>query len=246
MFEAQLLYGATSPGLQVYSPWFPRRGDNAIFTIDFINGAATVKVEVFSKAAAEPGDGTQVTGSFTASSSSSPPQVSGSFSGFKELVRYRYSVTDASTKFALFRMLAPVWWDTVKVWVVFEAQLLYGAAGRGLQIYSPWFPRRGDNAMFTIDFVGGAATIAVEVFSKDVADAGDGTQVTGSFTASSSTSPPQKSGSFSGLKDLVRYRYTVTDASTKFALFRMLAPVWWDTVKVWQRWCRRLEQHAVL
>src|SRR5436853_791084 len=98
MFDAQLLYGATSPGLQVYGPWFQRRGDNAIFTIDFIGGAASVKVEVFTKALADTGDGTQVSGSFSATSSSSPPQVSGSFSGFKELVRYRYSVTDASTK----------------------------------------------------------------------------------------------------------------------------------------------------
>src|SRR5436853_5427260 len=98
MFDARLLYGDRSPVLQIYGPWFLRGGDNAVFSIDFVRGTATVILEVLTTALADAGDGTLLHGSFSASSSG---QGSGLFSGFKDLVRYRYSVTDATSKWAL-------------------------------------------------------------------------------------------------------------------------------------------------
>ena len=51
MFDAQLLFGAASLGTRAFSPWFPRRGDNMIATVDIIAvSGANLRVTVLTKA----------------------------------------------------------------------------------------------------------------------------------------------------------------------------------------------------
>jgi len=109
--------------------------------------------------------------------------------------------------------------------------MLFGQTTDGTEVYSPWFPRQGDNARFTLEVVAvSSATLKVEVFTKNSEDAGDGTIVSG-VSATSTTVERKVFEAEGGLEELVRYKFTVTDAVTKWVLFRMLRPVWFDSVE---------------
>ena len=75
----------------------------------------------------------------------------------------------------------------------------------------------------------------VEVFTKNKEDTSDGTNAdsgaTTKITLTTATRGTTEWGpSLSpALKELVRYKYTVT---TNWVLFRMLTPVWFNAVKV--------------
>jgi len=109
---------------------------------------------------------------------------------------------------------------------MFDAQLLFpGAAGAALSFYSPWFPRQGDN-------------LRVTVFTKNNEDTGDGSDAdAGTSIVASATgrSTAEWTSGTAGLKELVRYKYSVQSTgtgATDWVLFRMLTPVWFNTVKV--------------
>lgn len=123
---------------------------------------------------------------------------------------------------------------------MFDAQLLFpGAAGAALSFYSPWFPRQADNLRVTVDVVGRVSSqLTVRVFTKNNEDTGDGTDAdVGTSIVASATgraSAEWTSGT-AGLKEMVRYKYTVQSTgtgATDWVLFRMLSPVWFNTVKV--------------
>ena len=123
MFEAQLLTASSS--VEVYSPWFPRGGDSARFTLDVIKSHATsgatitFEVEAWTKNREETGDGADADTSVSISSVSgrtTTEWLSTSSVGFKELVRYRFILGNSGksgTVWILFRMLPPVWFDAV-------------------------------------------------------------------------------------------------------------------------------------
>ncbi len=116
---------------------------------------------------------------------------------------------------------------------MFEAQLLMGQGSEGTQVFSPWFPRQGDNARMTLEVVAiSGATIKVEVFTKSSETDGDGSLAGTSGTDKiERTTAGRETYEWSGnLNELVRYKFTVTDATTKWVLFRMLPPVWFDTI----------------
>ena len=113
--------------------------------------------------------------------------------------------------------------------VMFEAQMLF----KGCTVYSPWFPRRGDNVIITLDFIArSGTTVAVSLFTKNTEDPGDGGLVAGGpviSTTSLTQTPYTQTGE---LLELVRYQFEVTGTNAyDWALFRMLPPVWFDTVK---------------
>lgn len=119
MFDAQLVLAelvAPNPDTVLYSPWFSREGDHAFFCLEIVAlSEAVVQVEVFTKAAEDPGDGTAVSGSLSASSVG---KTEAEFGGLEQLVWFKYTVSvDAasleSSAWALFRMLPPVWFDAV-------------------------------------------------------------------------------------------------------------------------------------
>jgi hypothetical protein len=111
MIIGQTLMGSSST---YYSPWFPRQGDTAVFSAQIIaiSATSTLTVVVDTKntentdtEATQPANGT-FTGStaIVISSGPSTPVV-----GLKELVRFKYTVSDASSKFCHFRVLPPSW-----------------------------------------------------------------------------------------------------------------------------------------
>lgn len=115
MFQAQLLM-CTNPSQPVYSPWFPRQGDNLRATVELAaNGAsANVTVTVLTKAQDATTNGTAIGSTFA---SSGPGRVTAEFTptdGINELVRYKFDPGTTSSGWVLFRMLAPVWFDSIK------------------------------------------------------------------------------------------------------------------------------------
>jgi hypothetical protein len=121
MFEAQMLFPGAVPatGIMVYGPWFSKQGDSLRATVDIaqVNGA-TLKVEVFSKNTEDTGDGTNADAATNITSGATGRTTAEWTSGtatLKELVRYRFKVTGAVVSdWVLFRMLSPVWFDSVK------------------------------------------------------------------------------------------------------------------------------------
>ena len=65
----------------------------------------------------------------------------------------------------------------------------------------------------------------MEVYEKNSADAGDGVAATGSITR---TATGTETLEFSGCKEFVRFKFTVTGTGATYALFRMLDDVWYD------------------
>ena len=121
---------------------------------------------------------------------------------------------------------------------MFDAQLLLTKSS-SYSVFSPWFPRGGDNLRVTLERVAAAASadeIGLAVVTKNVEDSGDGTVVAGSITVASgsTTDAVQANGEWNGLvKELVRYKFTVKGASNaagNWLLFRVLSPVWYNSV----------------
>lgn len=101
-------------------------------------------------------------------------------------------------------------------------------------LFSPWFPREADNAVFTYEQIKlESSSFTVEVWHKNTEDLGDGTQLTGTFTADSTFSNIYYH-TFEGLKELVRFRYELNSGDWEvggpcFVIYRMLAPTWFNT-----------------
>lgn len=112
---------------------------------------------------------------------------------------------------------------------MFEAQLLV-ASGEGTLVFSPWFPRQGDNATFTLEVVAtNGVELDVQVFTKNVEDPGDGTPVLGGAIALSAPGISRGAWGPDTLLELVRYQF-VARGEGLWVLFRMLPPVWCDSV----------------
>ena len=113
---------------------------------------------------------------------------------------------------------------------MFQAQLLLGTQS----VYGPWMPRGGDLMSITLDLISTNATgtdkLTVEVFTKKKDDSGDGAVATGTSIQTNTVGRSQTT--YSALNDLVRYKFTPGGAVSVNYLFRMLSPVFFDTVKV--------------
>lgn len=131
MIDAQTLVttaGASTPSsVTLFSPWFQRGGDFATFTAEVVAIAGTtaaLTVRAFHKNADEAGDGEDVDTSTkielttaTRLGATWPVQSSSTKKGFKQLVRYQFSLSaTGGTAYATFRMLSPIWFDNVKAW----------------------------------------------------------------------------------------------------------------------------------
>lgn len=118
---------------------------------------------------------------------------------------------------------------------MFEAQYLMTKNNTtGIVVFSPWFPRKGDNIQYAIDLIEAVgAKISVTLFTKNTEDPGDGT-TTGSAISLTNTVGVTSEVLKQGVVELVRYQFNVVaDASNTlgWVLFRMLSPVWFDSVK---------------
>lgn len=114
MFEGQYLHysSVAEASNKILSPWFPRQGDNLTVSVERIqNGGAGLKVSVLTKNSEDPGDGTAVG---VAIVNSAEGVDSEEYTGLvEELVRYEFEVTGSAGQFVLFRMLSPIWRNSV-------------------------------------------------------------------------------------------------------------------------------------
>lgn len=115
---------------------------------------------------------------------------------------------------------------------MFEAQLLIQAAS-AYSVFSPWFPRQSDHAVFTIETVNrNGGGVNVEIFTKNSETAGNGSNAGGTtFSSPTGAGERNESGADDDLLEMVRYKFTVTGSAGDWILFRMLPPVWFDAVK---------------
>ena len=126
---------------------------------------------------------------------------------------------------------------------MFEGQLLFPAGPNPAvpyRLYGPWMLRRGDSVRCTVDVgaISGAPVVDIELFTKNTEDAGDGTNADAAAAtvivanAIGRQTVEWLSAGNIALKELVRYRYTITgNAVTDWIIFRMLQPVWFDSLK---------------
>ncbi|MCC6268873.1 MAG: hypothetical protein IT300_14995, partial [Dehalococcoidia bacterium] len=120
MYDAQTLQCTDTTATTVYSPWFPRGGDYGIFTLELVSMSSTsanlsLSVQLVSKNTSETGDGANVGSAISRTGSNGAGRSQGDITaGFEELVRYKFTLqlsTGSGVNWAVFRMLAPVWYD---------------------------------------------------------------------------------------------------------------------------------------
>lgn len=99
----------------------------------------------------------------------------------------------------------------------------------GSAVYTPWVPRGGDNLRATLDVVdlGTSGEITVSVWTKNSEDTGDGSDANGSVSITRSSVGRTTQEWEGDAKEWVRYKIVVNG---NWVLFRMLEPVWFDTV----------------
>lgn len=107
----------------VFGPWIDREGDNLRATVDVVSlDHTTLTIRLFSKREFAVGDGTEVdiTRTITTAAVGRMLQEWGptTGTGLKTLVRYQFTATQvqpnpSATPRVIFRMLSPVWFDTL-------------------------------------------------------------------------------------------------------------------------------------
>ena len=103
--------------------------------------------------------------------------------------------------------------------------------GSSSNYYSPWFPRQGDTAVFSAQIIAisstSTLTVVVETKNTEDTDASATQPANGTFSGTSVNVISSGAGTpVAGLKELVRFRYTVNDSTSKFCHFRVLPPSW--------------------
>ena len=108
------------------------------------------------------------------------------------------------------------------------------------ELYSPWFPREGDNAIFTMEIIAklnlasaSTSTMVVDVYHKEAEDTGNGVLAVSNIYASP-IGPADDKGFFvsapiENLKEMVRFKYRMDCNSFVAAfLYRMLPTTWFN------------------
>jgi hypothetical protein len=118
---------------------------------------------------------------------------------------------------------------------MFQAQFLRN----GSEVLGPWQRRAGDYFRTTAELVAGsdAGTLTVQVFTKNSADSGDGTNVDGGtpteivLSAVGRETVEWSPSTGSGLKELIRYKFIAGgEFDDDWILFRTLPELWFDGV----------------
>jgi hypothetical protein len=116
--------------------------------------------------------------------------------------------------------------------------ILHGkGTGVGVTVYTPWFPRGGDNARFAYEIIDDTSSdsdtnFVVDVFTKKSEDSGDGASI-GAALSSWATVPSgsrfREATATGGMQDLVRFEIQIIGEETPaWYLYRFLTPVWYE------------------
>lgn len=101
-------------------------------------------------------------------------------------------------------------------------------------VFTDWMPRQGDHAVFTADLIASIeAQFTVEIFHKNSEDTGPGAWK--ATLASATTTLGLHPATVSNLKEMVRYRITVSgngSGKTAAVIYRLLQITWFDTARV--------------
>jgi hypothetical protein len=102
-------------------------------------------------------------------------------------------------------------------------------------VYGVWIPRKGDNAILTMEVVENYLTdITFAVYTKNYEDPGDG--VASGVSASFADTTGRQSVEITGCEELIRVKVTIGRNSRLGAsdighfLYRFLQPVWFEAV----------------
>ncbi len=111
---------------------------------------------------------------------------------------------------------------------MFDAQYLF----KNHEVFGPWMSKGGGKVIVTVDVAGldgKGAELYVKLYTKNSEDVGHGSILPGSLNSSTTGT---NSLVFNNAKELVRYHFTVPKAAAdgSRALFRMLNPVWFDSL----------------
>lgn len=125
MFDSQTIQMQGTTPTELFGPWMSRGGDYGLFTLEVtsLGGSVTLAVTMVHKNGSDPGNGSDITGVTFNRTTATRTTVdfangvgSPAFGGFKELVRYKYTLSGGAadkTSWATFRMLSPTWYDKV-------------------------------------------------------------------------------------------------------------------------------------
>lgn len=112
---------------------------------------------------------------------------------------------------------------------MFPGQWIHVGASGSTTLWSPWFARGADNAIFTYEqmVLFGGGMFAVSVYHKNSEDTGNGAVATsGTFSQVASTTF-RTSTPFEDLEELVRFQYSLgSEGTASSVLFRMLPTTW--------------------
>jgi hypothetical protein len=100
---------------------------------------------------------------------------------------------------------------------------------KGFTVFTPWFYREADNAVFTYEIIGNPSTLTftVTVEHKNTEDIGDGGNLSVSWSPASNAAGFH-TATASGLKEMIRFKLTVSGSGTDGVLYRFLEPTWFD------------------
>lgn len=100
----------------------------------------------------------------------------------------------------------------------------------GSYFVSPWFPRKGDAALFAAEVLaagGGTLVFGVQTKNSEDVDALPNSASTGTIASSNSmTAGTIGTVTASGLKELVRFAYVVSGTTAQWVHFRVMPPAW--------------------
>lgn len=108
---------------------------------------------------------------------------------------------------------------------------------KGVTVYSPWFPRQADMLRVAAECVArSGATLTISLYTKSEEQTGDGLPVDENTTIVLSAQVRSLAEwktvvSQEGVRQLLRFRFSVTGSNNNdWILYRLLPAVWFDAV----------------
>ncbi len=97
----------------------------------------------------------------------------------------------------------------------------------GTTAYSPWFDHQGDEATFYVDVIAAMSGVKLDITMQHKKQSEADSAATTAATFTQITTAGVKEKSASGLKEMVRFKYVVTDSGSRAWIhFRAMPTIW--------------------